>query len=363
MATAIPERSAVVIGGGLIGCAVAAELKRRGHDVVLLERAVPGAEASSAAAGILGPQLEHEEDGPAVDLGLAGRAATLKWARTIAEETGIDVELGAPGALVQALDDDDARALERRVAWQTARGLRAEWRAAARAVFLPDDTTLDPRLYGHGLAALARRRGARVVSGVPVTGLLDDGAAVGGVRLADGSEVRARHVVVCAGAWSTIVPGVAERAGLSHGTVFPVRGQIVELVGPPGLVPNMVYGGKGYVVPRKDGRLVCGSTMERVGFDKTVTAGGVKMVLEKAIKLVPAVAELSVHATWAGLRPATADGMPLLGKTRAPGLLLATGHLRNGVLLAALSGELIGALIDGDDPTLARLCDPMRLVR
>ncbi|MBI1944204.1 MAG: glycine oxidase ThiO [Deltaproteobacteria bacterium] len=363
MATTTTERSAVVIGGGLIGCAVAAELRRRGHDVALLERAVPGAEASSAAAGILGPQLEHEEDGPAVDLGLAGREATLAWARVIAAETGVDVELGEPGALVKALDDDEARALERRVAWQRARGLRAEWRAGERAAFLPDDTTLDARRYAQGLAELAKKRGARVTAGVPVVGLVHDGAAVCGVRLADGSELRAGHVVVCAGAWSTIVPGVAEAAGLSHGAVFPVRGQIVELAGTPGLVPTMVYGGKGYVVPRKDGRLVCGSTMERVGFDKSVTAGGVRMVLDKAIKLVPAIAELRVNATWAGLRPATADGLPLLGKTRAPGLLLATGHLRNGVLLAALSGELVGALVDGEEPALARLCDPGRLAR
>ncbi|MCC7112533.1 MAG: FAD-dependent oxidoreductase [Deltaproteobacteria bacterium] len=363
MATATQDRSAVVIGGGLIGCAVAAELRRRGHEVTLLERAVPGAEASSAAAGILGPQLEHEEDGPAVDLGLAGRAATLKWARTLADEVGVDVELGTPGAWVKALDDEDVAALKRRAAWQSARGLRAQWHDSERALFLPDDTTLDARLYGHGLAALARHRGARVVSGVPVTGLLDEAGAVCGVKLADGSEERAGHVIVCAGAWSTIVPGVAEKAGLSHGTVFPVRGQIVELMGPPGLVKHMVSGGKGYVVPRKDGRLVCGSTMERVGFDKSVTAGGMKIVLDKAMKLLPAVAELRVNATWAGLRPATADGMPLLGKTRAPGLWLATGHLRMGVLLAALSGELLGAMVDGDEPTLARLCDPLRLSR
>lgn len=363
MGSAVQQRSAVVIGGGLIGCAVAAELRRRGHEVTVLERAVPCAEASGAAAGILGPQLEHEEDGPAVDLGLAGRAATLAWARTIEKETGIDVEVATPGAVVRASDDEEARALERRVAWQSARGLRAEWRAGERAAFLADDTTLDTRLYGQGLMALARRRGARVVTGVPVTGLVMRDDAVRGVRLADGSEERAQHVIVCAGAWSTIVPGVAEATGLSHATVFPVRGQIVELSGPPGLVPNMVYGGKGYVVPRRDGRLICGSTMERVGFDESVTAGGVRMVLDKAIKLVAEVAELRVNATWAGLRPATTDGMPLLGRTRAPGLLLATGHLRNGVLLAALTGELLGAMVDGAEPTLARLCDPMRLAR
>lgn len=363
MAMEIPERSAVVIGAGLVGCAVAAELRRRQHDVVLLERAVPGAEASSAAAGILGPQLEHDEDGPGVDLGLAGRATTLQWLQRLREEVGVEVDRGAPGAWVKALSDDDASALQRRAAWQTARGLRAEWRADERALFLPDDTTLDTRQYAHGLAALARRRGARVVAGVPVTGLLEQGGAVCGVRLADGSNLRARHVVVCAGAWSTIVPGVAEHAGLSHATVFPVRGQIVELTGPPGLLANMVYGNKGYVVPRKDGRILCGSTMEKVGFDKSVTAAGMRMVLDKALQLAPQVADLPVTGMWSGLRPATPDGLPLLGKTRAPGLWLATGHLRNGVLLAALSGELLGAMVDGEEPALARLGDPRRLAR
>ncbi|MCC7071417.1 MAG: FAD-dependent oxidoreductase [Deltaproteobacteria bacterium] len=363
MTTTAQQRSVVVVGGGMIGCAVAAALRVRGHEVTLCEGATTGGEASFAAAGILGPQLEHDEDGPAVDLGLAGRAATLAWVRAIREETGVDIELGAPGALVKAMDDDDARALERRVTWQRARGLRAEWRADAREAFFVDDTTVDTRAYAHGLAALARRRGARVLTGVPVTGLLRDADGVRGVTLADGDELRADHVVVCAGAWSTTVPGVAEAASLPKGAVFPVRGQIVELVGPPGLVPTMVYGGKGYVVPRRDGRLICGSTMEKVGFDKSVTAGGVKMVLEKAITLVPAVAELRVNATWAGLRPATLDGLPLIGATRTPGLLLATGHLRNGVLLAAITGELMGAILDGERPELARVGDPARLAR
>lgn len=363
MTTKHARGDVVVVGGGMIGCAVAAALRSRGHAVVVCEGAVPGGEASSAAAGILGPQLEHDQDGPAVDLGLAGRAATLAWVRAIREETGVDVELGAPGATVKALDDDDAAALARRVTWQRARGLRAEWRGDEREAFFADDTTVDTRAYAHGLAALARARGARVVTGVPVTGLLGDAALVHGVTLADGNEVSAEHVVVCAGAWSTVVPGVADAAGLPRGAVFPVRGQIVELVGPPGLVPGMVYGGKGYVVPRRDGRLICGSTMERVGFDKSVTAAGVKTVLEKAITLVPAVAELRVAATWAGLRPASLDGLPLLGKTRAPGLLLATGHLRNGVLLAAITGELLAAIVDGERPALARVGDPARLVR
>jgi glycine oxidase len=334
------DRRVVVVGAGLVGSAVAAELLRRGFDVVLLERAVPGAEASSAAAGILGPQLEHEDDARALELGLQGREATLRWARMLLEETGVDVELAPPGARERAFDDDERRALEQRVRAQQARGLRAEWRDGE--AFFPDETSLDPRRYGQALIALAKKRGAAIVTGVPVLGLVEEGGAVRGVRLADGSVQRGHAVVVCAGAWSSLVPGVAELAGISSDDVFPVRGQIVQLQGPPGLLPHMVYGGKGYVVPRRDGRVICGSTMERVGFQKEVTASGIKAVLEQALRLAPELAELPVTSTWAGLRPATRDGLPLLGPTRTPGLFLATGHFRNGVLLAALSAEVIG---------------------
>jgi glycine oxidase len=333
------DRRAIVVGAGLIGSAVAAELLRRKFDVVLLERAVPGAEASSAAAGIIGPQLESVDDPSHLDFGIAGREATLRWAKMLLEETGVDVELGNPGAIARDVD-------EATIELHRNRGLRAEWNADKREAFFPDDTSLDPRRYGQALIALAKKRGAHLITGVPVTGLVEERNAVRGVKLADGSTQRADVVVISAGAWSALVPDVAELAGISVDDVFPVRGQIVQLQGPPGLLTHLVYGGKAYVVPRRDGRLICGSTMERVGFQKDVTANGIRTVLDRAIRLVPEVAELPMTATWAGLRPGTRDGMPLLGETRSKGLFLATGHFRNGVLLAAHSAELIGNTLD-----------------
>lgn len=355
----------IVVGAGLVGLAAAIELCRRGHAVELLERAVPGAEASTAAAGILGPQLEHEVDGPTLDVALAGARATRTLVEELRARWGIDVDWCENAAVKLAFDESEARALEKRVAWQLARGLRAELVSgdearrrdaalgpeAVAAAFFPDDQCLDPRRYGEGLQALARSLDhLKVQSGVPVAGLLVEGGRCRGVRLDDGSERRAGDVVVCGGAWSLRVPGVAEALGVAEDAVRPVRGQIVELRGPPGLVLRVVYGPGGYIVPRSDGRVVCGSTMEDVGFDKTVTAAGVISILERARRAVPALGSFALSSTWAGLRPATRDGLPLLGETTVPGLWLSTGHFRNGVLLAAVSAQALGALLDGDRP-------------
>lgn len=360
---AAEKESVIVVGAGLVGLAAGIELHRRGHPVELLERAVPGAEASTAAAGILGPQLEHEVDGPTLDLGLAAARATRALVEELQARTGIDVDWCASPAVKLAFDDAELAALAGRVTWQRARGLRAELvdgdearrrdpalgPEAVGAAFFPDDQGLDPRRYAEALQAWARSlAGLQIGSGVPVAGLLLEGGRCRGVRLANGRERRADHVVVCGGAWSLRVPGVAEALGVGEDVVRPVRGQIVQLSGAPGVVTRVVYGPGGYVVPRRDGRVVCGSTMEDVGFDKTVTAAGVVSILERARRAVPALGEFALSSTWAGLRPATRDGLPLLGETTVPGLWLSTGHFRNGVLLAAVSAEVLGALIDGE---------------
>jgi glycine oxidase len=359
----------IIVGAGLVGLAAALELCERGHPVELLERAVPGAEASTAAAGILGPQLEHEVDGPTLALALAGAAATRALVARLAAR-GVDVDLVAAPAVKLATTTAEVEALERRVAWQKARGLAAELvdeveahgrdpalGACLRAAFFPDDHCLDPRRYGEALQAWVRALpGVRLSSGVPVKEILVEGGRCRGVRLDDGRALRAPTVVVCGGAWSLRVPGVAAALGLSPeraaALLRPVRGQMVELRGAPGVVSRVVYGPGGYVVPRGDGRVVCGSTMEDVGFDKSVTAAGVASILERSLRAVPALGGFALGATWAGLRPAPLDGLPFLGESALSGLWLSTGHFRNGVLLAAVSAQALGALLDGDPPSV-----------
>ncbi len=348
----------IIVGGGVLGCALAAELLSRGHAVTLLEKAVPGAEASSAAAGILAPQAECDEDGPLLDLCLFGARRTAEVAREIVDETGIDVALDRTGLVHAAFAEHEVAHLAARVAWQRALGLRAELvdGAAARALvpalagdaisaaYFPDDHHLDTRLYGAGLAALAKKRGAVVKTGAVVQRVVVADGRCTGVEI-DAALLPADAVVVCAGAWSSRVPG----AGLAADAVFPVRGQIALLQGPPGLFTRTLWGAGGYLVPRRDGRVICGSTMERAGFDKSVTAAGIRHVLHVAMTLVPALRDAALADTWSGLRPGTQDGGPLLGRV-ADGLFVNTGHFRNGILLAAASAVVVADLLAGRAP-------------
>jgi glycine oxidase len=175
---------------------------------------------------------------------------------------------------------------------------------------------------------------------------------VRGVTLADGARIDADAVVVCAGAWTSLVPDV----GLTDGDVFPVRGQMIEIDAtslPESARPQRVVfvaadDAHAYVIPRRNGRMVCGSTMERAGFAKDTTEAGLARVHAGAVRAVPELAGLPVVSSWAGLRPGTRDGLPLLGAGAAPGLFVSTGHFRNGVLLAAISAELIGAMVAGE---------------
>lgn len=358
----------VVVGAGLIGVAAACELARRGHRVTMLERSIAGATAttaSSAAAGILGPQLEHDDDGPTLALGLEGARATqrlLDAMRGTMHGDDVDFDFVAQPAVKVAFDDDSARALARRVAWQRAKGLRAELVSVddaltrvpalsphvVAAAFFPDDHALDPRLYLRALRSLASARGVDVVQG-ELTELVVEGGRCVGVRTRDDVTQRADHVLLAAGAWSARTPGVRELLGLTLEDVHPVKGQMVELASTaPGLVDRVIYGAV-YLVPRRDGRIVCGSTMEpSAGFDTSVTNDAVARIVDGAVRTVPALAGAPVRATWAGLRPGTKDGLPILGATRVPGLWVSTGHFRNGVLLAAISAEIIASLVSGE---------------
>lgn len=338
-----------VIGAGVMGCATALELSARdAGEIVVLERAVPGAEASSAAAGILGAQLEAREP---EELALFRRARDgyRAWAEQIRGETGIDVGYKQTGALDVAFDERAGVALRERVAAQTKLGLRAEILdgRAARALepalsdcvavgaHFPDEAQVDPPALLRALVtAVARRPRVRVRSGVTVRGLLLEADWCVGVRLDDG-ELRADATVLAAGLWSSLVPGVPRELP----EVKPIRGQLVQLDERPPRVRSIVFGDHGYVVPRGDGRVVCGSTMEDVGFRREVTAAGLASILGKALALVPSLGDAQVGATWSSFRPGAAA--PLVGASPLPGLFLATGHHRNGILLARETGERV----------------------
>jgi glycine oxidase len=338
----------VVIGAGVMGCATALELAARGvRDILVLERAVPGAEASSAAAGMLAAQLESHDDDDLARF-VKARDAYETWASSLRETTGIDIGHRRSGALELVRDDASLAAARARVDAHRARGLRAELldRKQALAVeralgddvlhaaHYPDEAQVDPPQLLRALVAAVARAGIVVRSGATVSSLVREGDRCLGVSL-DGKEiVRADAVILAAGSWSSLVPGVPD----SLPRVRPIRGQLVMLEERPPLVHTILTADHSYVVPRGDGRVVCGSTMEDVGHVRGVTAEGVLRILASAIALAPALANAELTKTWCNFRPHV-EGRPLVGASPLPGLFLATGHHRNGILLAKTTAE------------------------
>lgn len=348
----------VVVGAGVQGCGVALRLAQAGKSVIVLEKSIPGAEASSAAGGILSPGVEAEHPGPFYALCRASLARYAPFARELEELTGVSVGFRGGGTLEVALDDDHANILAARAEVLQKHGLPVEVlddlqaRAlepglspqARGALYFGDEASLDPRPFGRALSIAAMKAGARFVTGT-VKRIRTDGGRASGVDHESG-RIDAGAVVLAAGSWSLLVEGhsLPERA------VRPIRGQVALLDTRPPLLSRVVFSGKGYVVPRADGRILCGSTMEEVGFEKRVTAGGLKRVLEIATEIAPDLAKAPILETWANFRPGSPDGAPILGEGTVPGLFYATGHTRNGILLAAITADAVSAAVLGRAP-------------
>ncbi len=345
----------VIVGGGLIGCALAAELAFRGKRVVVVERAEPGAEASGAAAGMLSPQAEAREPSPFFDLAIESRDLYPAWARGLSEETGIDVSFRRTGIL-RCLSADEADEARASCAWQRARGLRAEElarealdpeiavrisRDVGAAVFYPDEAVVDPRLLTRAAWLLAQRRGARVLTGTAVRRFRIEAGVCRGVETDEGT-IESAAVVDAAGAWAAFDASLEIPV-----PVAPVRGQIVEvrLAGRP--LETVLSSREVYVVPRPDGTALLGSTLEHVGFRKEVTAGAVAGLLAAGERLCPEIASARFLTAWAGLRPGTPDGWPILGQSPVPGLFFAAGHFRHGILLAPATAARMADLLTG----------------
>jgi glycine oxidase len=347
----------VVVGGGVAGLTVAWRAAAAGLTVTLLERDQIGRGASRVAAGMLAPVAETEF-GPAgaraLELGLRSAAMWADFASELAQASECAVEVSGHGTMLVARDADEARELERQIALRQQFGLACErlLGSAARALepalapsvrlalLAPDDHSVDPRALLRALQAACERGGVVLREHARATALECDGAgeSVRGVRLADGSLVRARGVVVAAGAWT----GSIELPEHARVEVRPVKGQILRLRDPsgPGMLERTIRYEGGYVVPRGDGRYVLGATVEERGFDASPTAGGVYELLRAARELVPAILELEIEEISVGFRPGTSDNLPSIGAGALGGLVWATGHYRNGILLAPLTGAL-----------------------
>jgi glycine oxidase len=346
----------VVIGAGVMGCASALALARRGAKVTLLERAVPGAEASSAAAGILGAQAESREAPALRDLFVRARDEYAAWTERLEGETGIAVGHRVSGLLYVVHDAEERDGLAALVAAQRISGLRAEMLDASEArrvepelhpetlgaAYFPDDAQVDPPALLRALVAAVSRAGVVVKTGTVVHRVLVERDACVGVMLDDG-KLLGDATVLAAGSWSSLVPGVPSAIP----AVKPARGQMVLLEERPPRVRRILFARSGYVVPRGDGRVLCGSTLEFVGFRREVTAGGVHAILKSAIDLAPGLASAQVSTFWNSFRPYSSIDAPLMGASPLPGFFLATGHHRNGILLAKVTADAVADAILG----------------
>ncbi len=371
------SRDALVVGGGVIGLAVARALARKGFSsVALVERGRVGAEASWAAAGMLAPQAEADRRDEFFDLLCASRAMYPAFADELREETGIDIELDRTGTLYLALTESDEREVERRYEWQARAGLAVERLSAAAArevepaisegvrmaLRFPTDWQVENRRLVAALGASAEAQGVRLLTGVEVTSILVERGRVRGVETSCGT-FQAGVVVLAAGAWSSLIQLHDAASGAEtiyrHSAacprVEPVRGQMLCFDARPPLVRHVVYSPRGYVVPRRDGRLLAGSTTERAGYDKSLTDEGVRQIAEHAREIAPSTGSLALVDSWAGLRPRAGDDWPVLGAAvEIENLYCATGHYRNGILLAPLTGKAIAGLVTGSDALINR---------
>jgi glycine oxidase len=361
-----------IAGGGLIGGAIALELAQAGLQVGVFDRAEPGREASWASAGILSPAPENPGVIPMVPLGKASLALYPEFVANVEEIAGQGVGFRPKGTIEALFSADAVRDLSTVIALHHGLGLKAEplrpedarelepalSPEVEAAALRPDEASVENRLLTQAVLAAAQRRGAEIFAGHSVQGIWREGGRCAGLRLLD-ENVAAEWTVVAAGAFSSQIEGAE-----SYAPVRPAKGQILALRADGLKKERVLWSDKVYLVPRDDGRIIAGATVEYVGFEKGVTAGGVATILAAAIELAPGLAEARIDETWSGLRPDSPDHLPILGPTDVDGLLMATGHFRSGVLLAPITARLAREWI-----TLQRVSvdwerfSPLRFVR
>lgn len=364
--------SVIVVGGGIIGCATAYELAKAGSRVTLFERATPGAEASSAAAGLLtvgGTRRSSSFQKLALD----SWARYPDIARELRDVTGVDVEHMTTGTLYPLFDRGESAEAEEQLREPLAKemGMRVVEGKELRdmepglspdvktALFVRGDHWVNNQRLVTAYASAAAGRGVALRTGMEVSQLLADGRRVTGVVAAE-ERFEADCVLLAAGAWSA---PLAASLGL-HLPVVPVRGQMVAVSNIPALLRHAVHGSHGYLTPRPSGELLIGATVEHVGFERAVTPEGLAHLLTGAIAVLPAIQSRPITRTWCGFRPGTPDDMPVLGPwPELEGLFVATGHYRNGILLAPATAALMTqAILGGGTHDLIKPFLPDRLL-
>jgi len=345
---------AIIVGGGVIGLSIARELAVKGRSVLVLDRGNPRDATSWAAAGMLAPQSEADAGNPFFELCLASAKLYRRWSDSLHAESGIDPEYADSGLLFVASTEDALCRLKRNAEWQQSAGLRAEILSSedARrlephltlpltgAVLMPGECHVTPRRLLEALTGACAAKGVEIRTGVRVLDVLQERGRATGVRTSS-EHFTGGNIVIASGVWSPEIGGLSPVI-----PVAPRKGQILSLASNPPAFVRMIRWEHAYVVPRRNGELIVGATNEDVGFDRSITPAGVGSLLERAQQLSSHLKDLPIRDIWTGLRPATPDGLPVIGKAGVEGLVYATGHYRNGILLAPVTAASVAAFVD-----------------
>ncbi len=332
---------AVIIGGGIIGVSLALELRHHGANVLVVERSIPGREASYAAAGMLA-DCDPATPAQLRDLAVASARLYPEFVHQLEDESGLHVDLRSDGTILFTHTAGAASGVIPMTPEETAQ-LEPELSYAAPAVFL-SERSVDPRALMSAALKAAKHRGIEVASGAPARELLIESGRVAGVR-AGKTHFNAPVVVNCAGAWAgQIAPQPIPTR--------PIKGQMLALVARRGLLRHVVRAPEFYLVPRSDGRILVGSTEEEAGFDKHLSADTIHRFHQAAASLVAELGQAKILEAWAGLRPGTPDGLPILGRGAIDGYFVACGHFRNGILLAPVTALVMTQIVRGQTPSL-----------
>lgn len=349
----------LIIGAGVIGLSIARELRKKGiSKITVLERGEIGRESSYAAAGMLAPNAETEKIDDFYHFCNQSNQLYPRFSEELLDETGIDIELERSGTFYLALRDTDVEEIRRRYEWQKNAGLNVELLSAAEirqaepfvspdvrgGLFFPGDWQVENRRLIAALTKYAELHGINLVTGAEVKNLLKtDEKIVGAETISD--KYFAGKIILTTGAWTSLI-AVPD---LKLPPVKPVRGQILSYKTVKRLFFHVIYSPRGYLVPRLDGKIVAGATVEDAGFDNRTTEAGINYICENSAEIAPNLANLEISDKWSGLRPLAADGLPVLGSfPQAKNLYIATAHYRNGILLTPLTAQLTAEEMTGE---------------
>ena len=367
------DTDTLIIGGGIVGLGIGWKLAQRGQAVTILERGQAGREASWAAAGLLAPATEvHYQEDRNLKLGLESMRLYPEFVAELEAYAGTGVDYRTEGAIAVAATADDAADLQALFEYQLELGLPVRKLSGEEAremepalsgyitagVFCPMDHHIDNRLLVDALKVAYLKAGGTLLENTEVQRVVIDGATYRGVE-AGGQMFGSRQLLIAAGSWSGLLPGLPD---FIRPPVRPVKGQLFSVRSPgPEFLTHFIRSPRLYIAPKSDGRIVMGATVEEMGFNRDLTAGALYSLLKEAWDHLPGVYELAILETWCGFRPGSRDNSPLLGESAIPGVFLATGHYRNGILFAPVTAHYMSQLLlDGENPALLQQFSPRR---